>query len=77
MALLEALSTSTALGSAVESCRRGILEEKCVITAGFVGWTFLVPHVPTVIDVQRHCGEGIFSFPFLLRVYIFFLSRFS
>ena len=35
-----------------------------------------MPHIPTVVDVQRHCDEGIFSFPFLLRVYFIFLSRF-
>ena len=61
----------------------GILElclEKCIIVAviiaGFVGWIFLVCHVPTLVDVEQYCGEVIFSFPFLLGIFFIFLSCF-
>ena len=59
----------------------GILElclEKCIVVAliiaGFVGWTFLVRHVSTLVNIERHCGEVIFSFRFSLECFSFSFS---
>ena len=68
-----ALLTLTALPSTVESCRREY-RSKSVSPAQLFWATFRVRHpVSIVVNVRRHCGEGVFPSPILLYISVFFL----